>query len=615
MLHQIKSLSSWASSVSSSSSNNYIVVSNLLSFFKSLHSQLRVFSNEIKIPGATPVQQHSSVASSLNVFYSSSHNVFKTQLTELSNVIEMQIYAPLCEYSAKLKSDYDKVKHSIQTLIDNTAYQHKQLETVQKDYYDECEKSERMEQESMKSLDIHSENLHDIHMKLNEQKQITNAKGIIYQKHVDVVNKIITESKKEYMNILARVNDIEKERVLFIKTIIEKYLKYANDVVGVVNNESETNMKNFTKCNDISQYSEDMSKQEDSIADKWESVKFQKYSDMKALSSFEVINTNNQNVLDINEYDNSNTKATISDEKQLALNDEFPGLFPQHEAKKQEGQYSLHEFHFIPDRAPLDASDTEIKQTLKSYMDMLLENKTIQPECLSNFFDLIDNNANIYFYKTVIESFQQSKPTKYYCKFTNHTNMMHFSNIIKKIAMSLDINELSSSNSSSQSNVKTFKAQSFEIIDKIISIGMTTYCDSTYLCSLLSQNHFFDENDLWVNLVYFSICKRLNYECALLLRKRKQKAKAGNNQQILHSLTSFIKSTAAKVITCPIDNFHMNNDVLKYKELSYDEKRQITADTFNKCVHVSIKYYINAMSSYNINLSQVYDVIIKTCEQ
>ena len=126
MLQQIKSLSSWATSLTSSNNNNLTVITDLLSFFKSIYSQLRVFSNEIKIPSTSKVQ-HSLIASNLNVFYISSHNVFKTQLTELSNVIEMQIYEPLCEYNLKLKNDYDKVKHSIQTLIENTTYQHKQL--------------------------------------------------------------------------------------------------------------------------------------------------------------------------------------------------------------------------------------------------------------------------------------------------------------------------------------------------------------------------------------------------------------------------------------------------------------------------------------------------------
>ena len=630
MLQQIKSLSSWATSLTSSNNNNLTVITDLLSFFKSIYSQLRVFSNEIKIPSTSQVQ-HSLIASNLNVFYISSHNVFKKQLTELSNVIEMQIYEPLCEYNSKLKNDYDKVKHSIQTLIENTTYQHKQLETVQKDYYSECEKGEQMENKSMKSLNIHSENLDEIHLKLNEQKRVMNAKAIIYQKHVDVVNKILNEHKKECLNIQTKVNEIEEERMLFIKTCIEKYLKYTNDVACVVNIENEKNVKNFTMCNDISQYSGDMSKwkgtkQEDNDIDKWESVKFQKYSDMKVFSSFEIIDNNNiYDINDINDYvsnnDNSNNnnqnrtvnnKVNISDEKQHALNEEFPGLFPKQEAKKKEGMYNYTEFNFIPYKTSLNNNDIKIKQTLLQYMNMLSQDETIQPEHLSNFFDLIDTNANIDFYRMIIESFYESKPTKYYCKFTNYTNMMHFSNIVKKIAMSLDINELSSSYNSSNSDINTFKAQSFEIIDKIISIGMTTYCGSTYLCSLLSQNHFFDENDLWVNLVYFSICKRLNHECIRLIRNRK-KSSSSNNQQILHSLTSFIKSTAAKVFTCPIDDFHMSNDVLKYKELSYVEKRQITTDTFNKCVHISIKYYINAMSSYNINLSEVYDVIIKTC--
>jgi hypothetical protein len=101
---------------------------------------------------------------------------------------------------------------------------------------------------------------------------------------------------------------------------------------------------------------------------------------MKVFFSFEIIDNNNiYDINDINDYVNNdgnsnnnnstqnktvNNKVNISDEKQHALNEEFPGLFPKQEAKKKEGMYNYTEFNFIPYKTSLNNNDIEIKQIL-----------------------------------------------------------------------------------------------------------------------------------------------------------------------------------------------------------------------------------------------------------
>jgi hypothetical protein len=85
-------------------------------------------------------------------------------------------------------------------------------------------------------------------------------------------------------------------------------------------------------------------------------------------------NSNNNNT----QNKTVNNKVNISDEKQQALNEEFPGLFPKQEAKKKEGMYNHTELNFIPYKTSLNNNDIEIKQTLLQYMNMLSKDETIQ---------------------------------------------------------------------------------------------------------------------------------------------------------------------------------------------------------------------------------------------
>ena len=571
----------------------------MLLFLENISTQMILFSSSITFPNNTSCYQ-STFSANISQFFEKQEK-FKKNLLITSQKIREEIISPLTYYCDSLSSDYDKMLQAIQNLLFTLSSHQETLINARNLYYNECKKTQVMETESLKQIN-ESNNTNDsmkieeIHKKLVEQKKIMEIKGFLYQKEINIINKLYAEFENEYNEIMKQITNTEESRLLFMKTIIEKYLTLIDNFTGVTSEQNKNLITIFSGYNpfiDLTSFNDNFNNYNSCNKGnliKWEKIKFETFDTFKLNQERE----EKRKLIDINAYDH----------EERELQNQYPNMFNNESSSSisQSNLSSNEKIHFdIISKPPVEENivEKEIKEILSKFVDSLFKEESLFPDILTSVIDLIDSNNNVMFYKMLLEIYIKHRQSHHFYKYLNFSNLTHFTNLIKNIVSNLDF-------------TKEFKKYSLDIISTLLTIGEKSFYESTYMCALLSQNNLFKDRKMWSELIEYQIIVLLNLEC-LKLKKINDKDKSLKNQMIFKSFANLLyKASSPNLI---LEKTKVSQEIKNYKELTPEQKELLNTSITKNVLHSVIKEYIIHMSNYNYEMGSCHDIIMDICSK
>ena len=552
-----------------------------------------LFSTNISIPNSTSCYQ-TELMNHISSFFNI-HEHLKVNLVGCSTKIKEEIIIPLEEFHQTLSSDYQAILGNLQNIILSLSSHEETLSNLKLQYYEECKNTQAMEEESLKIINdsnnaSDTSKIEEIHKKLTEQRKITDIKSLLYQKEIAVINKLFGEYEADFSNIMIAVSNTEEGRLLFIKTIFDKYIKIMEGFsASFTNDRNKLNeaLYSYNQLNDLTSYNDsfnNLSNTSKTTLFKWEKLKFETYETYKANLEKE----KKENIIHINQIE----------KEQNQINNQYPNLFlyPERTASQMSESDETSNTFEIVSKPDDNKAEREIREMISKFVSSLFQKESLFPDILTSVIELIDNNNSVLFYKILLEIYiKHTKANRFY-KFLNFTNLTHLTNLLKNIISNLDFS-------------KEVKQYSYNILSTILTIGEKSYYESTFMCSLLSQNTIFKDRKLWYELIEYEIVSLLNIECSKL-KKINDKDKSIKNGAIIQSLSNFFKGTGKTMI---LETTKISSEIANYKQLKFEQKEKLNTIIAKNVIHSVIKKYIIHMSNYNYEMGNAHDIVMDIC--
>ena len=201
--------------------------------------------------------------------------------------------------------------------------------------------------------------IEEIHKKLVEQKKIMEMKGFLYQKEINIINKLYAEFENEYNEIMKQITNTEESRLLFMKTIIEKYLKLIDNFTGVTSEQNKNLITIFSGYNpfiDLTSFNDNFNNYNSCNKGnliKWEKIKFETFDTFKLNQERE----EKRKLIDINAYDH----------EERELQNQYPNMFNNESSSSisQSNLSSNEKIHFeIISKPPVEENIVDRKSVV-----------------------------------------------------------------------------------------------------------------------------------------------------------------------------------------------------------------------------------------------------------
>ena len=425
-----------------------------------------------------------NIYKSFESFIDNSHNFMLSMENDLLKPLDDFIDNQLNFYNKNL----NKMKYIYNDYLNNKSI----LDNSKNNYYHSSYESNQSEVKEIKNSIFRGEN--DVNTKRDNfirNKMIARNDEFIYKYEVVKYNKNIVEYNDEYNLLIDNILNLEKTKVHFVNSLLNKFKKYLNDYVKMINN----------FINEIDKFSsKEIGDQEIKLQSKY----FTKYRDEKK-------DKKESRIPKINymSYQSYLDKYKPNNEQLSSLKDTI-----------------------INPRLKLD--ENTLNDMMKEFVNNLLEENDIGQEKVANIFELL-YYPNYDAGKKLLNYLNEKRGMSSIV-FLNLKNLEYLANILGFI--SLHENDV-------------FKEQ-FELNLKIIFIAERIFYkkkitnDKIYLSALLSKNRYYRTKQFWRNIVELKLSNKLDDHIDRLKNlkiKDKQKKGRFSNWFYSDSKKSFLAKT------------------------------------------------------------------------
>ena len=425
-----------------------------------------------------------NIYKSFESFIDNSHNFMLSMENDLLKPLDDFIDNQLNFYNKNL----NKMKYIYNDYLNNKSI----LDNSKNNYYHSSYESNQSEVKKIKNSIFRGEN--DVNTKRDNfirNKMIARNDEFIYKYEVLKYNKNIVEYNDEYNLLIDNILNLEKTKVHFVNSLLNKFKKYLNDYVKMINN----------FINEIDKFSsKEIGDQEIKLQSKY----FTKYRDEKK-------DKKESRIPKINymSYQSYLDKYKPNNEQLSSLKDTI-----------------------INPRLKLD--ENALNGMMKEFVNNLLEENDIGQEKVANIFELL-YYPNYDAGKKLLNYLNEKRGMSSIV-FLNLKNLEYLANILGFI--SLHENDV-------------FKEQ-FELNLKIIFIAERIFYkkkitnDKIYLSALLSKNRYYRTKQFWRNIVELKLANKLDDHIDRLKNlkiKDKQKKGRFSNWFYSDSKKSFLAKT------------------------------------------------------------------------
>ena len=425
-----------------------------------------------------------NIYKSFESFIDNSHNFMLSMENDLLKPLDDFIDNQLNFYNKNL----NKMKYIYNDYLNNKSI----LDNSKNNYYHSSYESNQSEVKEIKNSIFRGEN--DVNTKRDNfirNKMIARNDEFIYKYEVAKYNKNIVEYNDEYNLLIDNILNLEKTKVHFVNSLLNKFKKYLNDYVKMINN----------FINEIDKFSsKEIGEQEIKLQSKY----FTKYRDEKK-------DKKESRIPKINymSYQSYLDKYKPNNEQLSSLKDTI-----------------------INPRLKLD--ENALNNMMKEFVNNLLEENDIGQEKVANIFELL-YYPNYDAGKKLLNYLNEKRGMSSIV-FLNLKNLEYLANILGFI--SLHENDV-------------FKEQ-FELNLKIIFIAERIFYkkkitnDKIYLSALLSKNRYYRTKQFWRNIVELKLSNKLDDHIDRLKNlkiKDKQKKGRFSNWFYSDSKKSFLAKT------------------------------------------------------------------------
>ena len=425
-----------------------------------------------------------NIYKSFESFIDNSHNFMLSMENDLLKPLDDFIDNQLNFYNKNL----NKMKYIYNDYLNNKSI----LDNSKNNYYHSSYESNQSDVKEIKNSIFRGEN--DVNTKRDNfirNKMIARNDEFIYKYEVVKYNKNIVEYNDEYNLLIDNILNLEKTKVHFVNSLLNKFKKYLNDYVKMINN----------FINEIDKFSsKEIGDQEIKLQSKY----FTKYRDEKK-------DKKESRIPKINymSYQSYLDKYKPNNEQLSSLKDTI-----------------------INPRLKLD--ENTLNNMMKEFVNNLLEENDIGQEKVANIFELL-YYPNYDAGKKLLNYLNEKRGMSSIV-FLNLKNLEYLANILGFI--SLHENDV-------------FKEQ-FELNLKIIFIAERIFYkkkitnDKIYLSALLSKNRYYRTKQFWRNIVELKLANKLDDHIDRLKNlkiKDKQKKGRFSNWFYSDSKKSFLAKT------------------------------------------------------------------------
>ena len=425
-----------------------------------------------------------NIYKSFESFIDNSHNFMLS--------MENDLLKPLDDFIDNQLNFYNKNLNKMKYIYNDYLHNKSILDNSKNNYYHSSYESNQSDVKEIKNSIFRGEN--DVNTKRDNfirNKMIARNDEFIYKYEVAKYNKNIVEYNDEYNLLIDNILNLEKTKVHFVNSLLNKFKKYLNDYVKMINN----------FINEIDKFSsKEIGDQEIKLQSKY----FTKYRDEKK-------DKKESRIPKINymSYQSYLDKYKPNNEQLSSLKDTI-----------------------INPRLKLD--ENALNGMMKEFVNNLLEENDIGQEKVANIFELL-YYPNYDAGKKLLNYLNEKRGMSSIV-FLNLKNLEYLANILGFI--SLHENDV-------------FKEQ-FELNLKIIFIAERIFYkkkitnDKIYLSALLSKNRYYRTKQFWRNIVELKLANKLDDHIDRLKNlkiKDKQKKGRFSNWFYSDSKKSFLAKT------------------------------------------------------------------------
>ena len=425
-----------------------------------------------------------NIYKSFESFIDNSHNFMLS--------MENDLLKPLDDFIDNQLNFYNKNLNKMKYIYNDYLHNKSILDNSKNNYYHSSYENNQSEVKEIKNSIFRGEN--DVNTKRDNfirNKMIARNDEFIYKYEVAKYNKNIVEYNDEYNLLIDNILNLEKTKVHFVNSLLNKFKKYLNDYVKMINN----------FINEIDKFSsKEIGDQEIKLQSKY----FTKYRDEKK-------DKKESRIPKINymSYQSYLDKYKPNNEQLSSLKDTI-----------------------INPRLKLD--ENTLNDMMKEFVNNLLEENDIGQEKVANIFELL-YYPNYDAGKKLLNYLNEKRGMSSIV-FLNLKNLEYLANILGFI--SLHENDV-------------FKEQ-FELNLKIIFIAERIFYkkkitnDKIYLSALLSKNRYYRTKQFWRNIVELKLANKLDDHIDRLKNlkiKDKQKKGRFSNWFYSDSKKSFLAKT------------------------------------------------------------------------
>ena len=469
---------------------------------------------------------------SINNIYNSFESFIENSDNFMTSM-ENDLIKPLDDFIDNQINFYNKNLNKMKKVYNGYLNSSLIVENSKNNYYHSCYEYNQTDFTETNNSIFRGENkLHTKTDNLIRNKMVARNNEFIYKYEISKFNKNIIEKNDEYNVLIDNVLNLEKTKVHFVNSLLNKFKTYLNDYVKTIN----------TFINEIDQFnSKDIGEQEILLQSKFFS-KYREEMKEKNLSRIPELNfISYQNYLEKLKQNNNNTNLAS-----LKIDNINPML-------------------------KLDVNNLSIMA--KEFVNNLLEENEIGQEKVANIFETL-YYPNLETGKKILNYLYEIKG-KSSIVFLNLQNLEYLANILGFI--SLHENDI-------------FNEQ-FELNLKIIFIAERIFYrnkitnDKIYLSALLSKNKYYRTKQFWRNIVELKLANKLNDHIDRIKNlKINDKPKKRFSWFSFDSKKSFLSK--ARIIKL-IKNF----DSLDAQQIELIEK--ITIEEMQKIIRENIPIFAN----------------------
>ena len=511
--------------------NNNSEIEYLLEFFENISKKFLIFNQDNNFLEKENTNNNFSI--NLSDFYLQ-HQIILSSFYEISKNIK-NIILKLNGFWDNLKKKYKNIIKKIIDIITNLKNENEKVEKYIQD----------------------KNNLNNINR--NQQE-----KYILNYNLIDNANNLFLNSQKEFKKQLDGINDIEDNKINFIKTIIDEYILLFQEPINNLkvlnnstnNNNKEENIKNKSK------FKKHIIENSIILNEKWNIFTYQSYEKQDDLNDF----YNEKTLQSILLTSIKNGKIMEIENCVFGDEDEFEILtikIPDN-------------FYILEDKS----EESNIKKLSESFFDTKNINETLFQNVLKIFSK---KNTNLYlkFFQFFVN---QNNLTLF--KFNNSENLKSFNIIIRNILSNLKFNDLNSI--------------SYQILYTIILISERTYFDKNFLCALLSDYEYFKDINKWKDLINYRIIYKINKRIKSYIDKSKNEFLEVTN--LINNQNYLIESNLSKYLK-------------DYDNLSKHEKEQLNIKEASHIIHSILKDFMNHMCNFKLEIQNSLIIINECCKK